>query len=186
MKRKAGGLGVTCFTSWAKPPGQKSSGLWFYLKKKAEHPQPSVNGQRGLLRQHPSALHSVTKKNRGFCGFHHRAPWRPAQQRRRGPTTAVQWGGDLAVFYPILNFLVYFAIFSFLYRGFAVVFLIRDFLIHFAIFIFYTGLPVFILRGGQKKNHKLKQYHKYVSVIMKHRPKRKKPQKNTGSANYIA
>ena len=38
MKREAGGLNVTCFASWAKPPGHKSSGLWFYLKKKADHP----------------------------------------------------------------------------------------------------------------------------------------------------
>ena len=40
-----------------------------------------------------------------------------------------------------------------------------------------------MLRGGQKKNHKLKKYQKYVSVIMKHRPDRKK---NTGSANHIS
>ena len=61
-------------------------------------------------------------------------------------------GGDLAVFHPILNFLVYFAIFSFLYRGFAVVFLIRDFLIHFAIFIFlYRDFQSLCYEADRKK-----------------------------------
>ena len=38
MNQKAGGLGVTCFASWAKPQGQKLPGFRFSLKKKAGHP----------------------------------------------------------------------------------------------------------------------------------------------------
>ena len=93
-------------------------------------------------------------------------------------------GGDLAVFHHILNFLVYFAIFSILYRGFAVVFLIRDFLIQFAVFIFYTGFPVFIYATRRtEKKPQVEVIPDYVSVIMKHRPNRKN---TTGSANHIA
>ena len=68
-------------------------------------------------------------------------------------------GGDLAVLYPTQDFLIYFAMFSFLYRGFAVV-------------VFLPALTRCLTKS--------------LSAVPSLAMVRRNPKKTTGSANHIA